>query len=175
MFKLLKFLGIAIVIISSVVFLTLSFAPDIEGYVMDNSEIIDSTITPARDLSGQWSGTAQFQEDVEGAECYFAGNFELTLQQQNDQIQGYFIFTETSFRQVKKPSNSPIPPIGCSGPVDDITQNRLIGTVSSSSLNFEEFSGSFTTDLLTLTPKTCIVQFGEECEIVSGSVKLNRI
>lgn len=134
------------------------------------SKELTTTLTPARDLTGTWSGTAKFQENVPGAECLFEGTFALTLQQQQNNVRGNFVFTETAFEQTNLPTDSPIPPIGCSGPVDGTTRDQVTGTISSSALTLQrqqtkQFSGSFTTDQLALTIHECLVQFGDECTV----------
>ena len=131
---------------------------------------LTTTITPARDVTGRWTGSASFQENVEGAECLFQGTFVLNLQQQGNSVQGNFVFTETAFHETKVPTTSLIPQIGCSGPVDKTTRGSVQGTVSSSAIDLsigaeKVFAGSFTTDLMKLTLTACLVQNDQECTV----------
>lgn len=146
---------------------------------MTSQPELATTITPARDVTGSWTGSTSFQENVEGAECFFQGTFILSLQQQGNSVSGQFVFTETAFQETKIPTTSPIPPIGCSGPVDKTTRGSVQGTVSSSAIDLsigaeKIFTGSFTTDLMKLKLATCLVQRDQKCTVddTKGTVTL---
>lgn len=120
-------------------------------------------LSPARDLTGDWSGTASFREDVEGAQCLFTGVFYLRLQQEGNDVGGDFSFTETSVRQTRLPTDSGVPAVGCSHPDSGVTSGQVYGSVSSSAIYLgvggrPQFSGSFTTDLMSLRLEKCLVQ-----------------
>ncbi|NYZ78471.1 hypothetical protein H0N96_03655 [Candidatus Micrarchaeota archaeon] len=127
------------------------------------SEQPSNHLSPARDLTGRWTGSASFQENVEGAECLFGGDFILTLQQDGNSVYGDFEFTETSLKQTRVQTESSIPSIGCYHPVEGVTSGQFSGSVSSSAVELNvggrrQFSGSFTTDLMSLKLETCLVQ-----------------
>ena len=137
------------------------------------SQEYSSELSSARDITGRWSGSASFQENVPGADCLFKGTFELDLQQQENNVEGQFRFTETGFEQKRQQSSNPIPPIGCSSPIDKVTTGQVEGTISSSGLTLNEngeklFSGSFTSDILSLSLTNCLVQ-DEECSLAANT------
>jgi len=136
------------------------------GVVPDNT---NSTISPARDLSGAWKGTASFQENVEGAQCTTTGTFTLNLQQEGNDVNGDFVLSHISINQKRLPGNYEVPPIGCSGPVNNELGGQVDGTVSSSSITlnsggYRQFSGSFTTDIMSLKLEKCLVN-DEPCTV----------
>jgi len=141
------------------------------GVVPDNE--LNTTISPAKDLTGTWKGTASFQENVEGAQCNITGNFRLVLQQNGNNLQGDFVFSHISINSKKLPGNYVVPPIGCSGPVGNTLSGQVDGTVSSSSLKLnmggsKQFSGSFTGDIMSLKLERCLVN-DEPCTLSNGA------
>ena len=157
--------------------LTLAFAVLLSGccgYLFypspnENSTNLNTTISPARDLTGTWVGPASFQENVEGAQCTITGTFTMTLQQDGNNVNGDFVLSAISIHQKSLPSDSPVPPIGCSGPVDKELPGHVGGTVSSSAITLNmggqrQFSGSFTSDIMSLKLERCLVN-DEPCTL----------
>lgn len=145
----------------------------ISGCAGQAGQELGGGLTPAGDLTGKWSGTASFQENVEGAECLFGGTFVLTLNQQGNSVSGGFVFTQTSLEQTRVSTGSLIPPIGCAGPAGGITRGAVSGTVSGSAIELSSgrgklFSGSFTSDLMELRLDRCLVQ-EEGCTLADSA------
>lgn len=133
----------------------------------------NSTISPAGDLTGTWRGTASFREDVEGAQCTTTGSFTLNLQQDGNDLAGDYVFSGISISQKRIAGNYDVPPVGCAGPADNELSGQVSGTASSSSLTLDsgglrQFSGSFTSDIMSLSLTRCLVN-DEPCTVASGS------
>jgi len=108
---------------------------------------IDSTISTARDISGQWAGIVSFTERV--PQCSYSGNFRLNLQQNGNNAQGGF---DVTVNEVKSGT-------GCLR-VGTNLGFLVGGTVSSSAINLkiantDNLDGSFTTDQMTLRWGQC--------------------
>ena len=153
-----------VLLILIVVFLTVitPFEPQ-QNTEQSPSEQPSNQLNPARDLTGRWVSSTSFQENVEGAECLFSGVFILTLQQNGNSVYGDFEFTETSLKQTRVQTESSIPSVGCYHPVAGVTSGQFSGSVSSSAVELNvggrrQFSGSFTTDLMSLKLVKCLVQ-----------------
>ncbi len=126
-------------------------------------EKITSTITPARDLTGKWSGSFKTREDTTDVECLYTGTMLLTLQQRGNALTGTFRLDDIDVQTKNKETDSTIPPIPCGVPVyPTYIEAPVTGQVSSSAIEIyggglTQWSGSFTTDLMTLYFKQCVV------------------
>lgn len=156
------------------ILLTFAFAVLLTGCcgVIPENNTLNTTITPAKDLSGTWSGPASFQETVDGARCTITGTFTLNLQQNGNDVSGDFDLSRISIHQQTLPSSSSVPGF-CAGPVNNELPGSVTGTVSSSSISLDQsgqpqFSGSFTTDIMSLTLKKCLVN-DEPCTVSNGA------
>jgi hypothetical protein len=106
-----------------------------------------TTLTPARDVTGQWSGAPVFTDRAN--ECKYDGTMTLTLQQNGDVVTGYFDLTVTSSE-----GNPSCVMIGSS------FRYLVEGTISSTQITLviadtDRLLGSFTTDLMTLRWEQC--------------------
>ena len=129
----------------------------------DNSNTL---LTPARDVTGKWTGTPVFSDRAN--ECVYEGTMELTLQQHGNNVSGYYDLTVT-----KTQGNPSCVTVGS-------TFRFLVeGTVSSSQLHLliaetDRLNGSFTTDLMTLRWEQCTVcESGPAIKLI-GMVSLLR-
>ena len=124
------------------------------GQQQDNEKKeLTSTITPARDLTGRWSGSAIYQDNALNPNCKYEGSFVFNFQQNGNNIQGNYALTIT------KPTQLLDTGLPCS-PKGTYPLTTLAGTVSSSRIDFTDpsgniFSGTFTTDLMTLNFESC--------------------
>ena len=105
-----------------------------------------STITPARDLTGQWNGIVSFTE--RSPKCSYQGDMILNLRQQGDNINGNFNIVVT------KAEGNDCVRIGSQ------FGYLVSGTVSSSAISLlvadtDVLLGSFTTDIMTLRWESC--------------------
>lgn len=112
-----------------------------------------STISPARDLTGTWAGSAIYQDNAVNPNCKYEGGFVFNFQQQGNNIQGTYSLTITKSNQLLDTG------LPCSPP-GQYPAAAIIGTVSSSRIDFTDtsndiFSGTFTTDLMTLNFESC--------------------
>jgi len=106
-----------------------------------------TSLTPARDLTGTWTGTPVFTD--RGNECAYEGTMELNLQQNQNHLAGSFNLTVT-----KTTGDPPCVRVGSS------FHYLVDGTVSSSQIHLiiadtDYLNGSFTTDLMTLRWQQC--------------------
>jgi hypothetical protein len=133
------------------------------------------TPEPARDLTGTWSGPSSFQENVEGAQCTIRGTFTFHFQQTDNAVVGDYVFNIASISQKRLPSNSDVPPVGCSGPVDNQLSGQVTGTVSSSAVTLDniegqrQFLGSYITDSMGLKLTRCLVN-DEPCTLSNSNM-----
>lgn len=154
---------------------------------------ITSTISPARDLTGKWVGSASFIEDniYGGAAsgevlCSWSGTFTFDLIQNGNNIRGYynkgtattwssFLFKISDHTQTIKSQTGEVPPAGCYVPEGNVLDSGIdSGTVSSSSIQMSTggrptFSGSFTSDHMSLSLTNCLLQAGDSCTVVDGA------
>ena len=103
-----------------------------------------SGLTPARDNTGDWSGTWQINvEDY----CTFSGTININFQQNNNAITGNYNYKVTNIQNLN-------PDLGIDCKLDPFS-GYTTGTVSSSSitLSFDSWTmkGSFTSDLMSLS------------------------
>lgn len=111
------------------------------------------TITPARDISGIWTGTTSFESNEARPSCIYKGTIILDLKQMGNVLTGtYEINSPSGVTTTAGKSRG----IECrSGRLGAFVQ----GKVSSSRIDFTGitivFSGSFTTDLMTLNFESC--------------------
>ncbi|HII38399.1 TPA: hypothetical protein HA318_00140 [Candidatus Micrarchaeota archaeon] len=148
---------------------------------------LDATINPARDLTGKWTGTASFEEDniftrAAAGEvlCSWAGTFTLNLVQNGNDITGYlnkgssatwsdYSLQVTSHSQTVLSAPGEVPPAGCPVIQGGIMDGGLdSGTISSTAILLnahgrQVFSGSFTTDQLTLSINQCLFHSSNTC------------
>ena len=107
----------------------------------------DTNLSPARDVTGTWSGIPVFTDRAN--DCRYDGTMEMTLQQEDSHVSGYFDLTVT-----KTDGDSSCVDIGS-------TFRYLVeGTISSSHIELlvadtDTLNGSFTTDLMTLRWEQC--------------------
>ncbi|MDE1812623.1 MAG: hypothetical protein KGI19_00990 [Thaumarchaeota archaeon] len=126
----------------------LTVTPDVPTDIKDilppaENQQITSTITPARDLSGHWSGSFSMKDTTSDG-CSFSGSWEATMTQNENDLTGTLVITS---------ANSPDYPANdyCTWSAPDFPFD---GTVSSSSFNISAggnlfaATGSFTTDLI---------------------------
>jgi len=158
----------------------------------DQQERLATTISPARDLTSSWAGALpgsfSIKEETADNFCLYTGTVELEMQQQGSQVAGQMkienIKVETTQKQESQMDEYGllVPPVPCGVPVaPPYISLDVVGTVSSSAISLEGyytgFSGSFTTDLMTLYPEKCVTNAGSDCSVVRGSdsvVKLTR-
>jgi len=161
--------------------------------VQPNLPKLNSTISPARDLTGKWAGTASFVEDniftgVSSGEvlCTWTGTFSLNLYQKGNEIIGYYnkgsasLWSEYTFK-IKDTKQSilsqtgTVPPAGCVMPMNGLLNSGIdSGVVSSSSIKLNTggklvFSGSFTSDIMSLELVNCLLPSGDSCTIKDSS------
>ena len=104
-----------------------------------------STLSPARDVTGTWTGPASLK-DTGGPECSYQGPTVLNLTQYEGDVEGVLSIDPLSV--ANQPTSQP-----CDMP--SFIQGPVYGTVSSSSISLRDdygdtFTGSFTTDTMTL-------------------------
>lgn len=111
----------------------------------NNAQTLGTTITPARDLSGTWSGSFSMKDTTSDG-CSFSGTWEATLTQNNNDLSGSISIIQAS---------SPDYPANDFCTLAPGTFNFGGGTVSSSSFQFDSSDfggfhakGYFTTDLI---------------------------
>ena len=153
---------------------------------------LDATISPARDLTGKWVGSAAFTEDniYAGAAsgevlCAWSGTFTLDLVQRGNDVIGYlnkgtaavwssFDFKITGHTQTIRSQTGSVPPAGCWVPQNSVWSAGIDeGTISSSSIRLSTggiptFSGSFTSDQMSLSLVNCLLKAGDSCTVVDG-------
>ncbi len=154
---------------------------------------LSTTISPARGVSGTWIGSASFtedniftQEDSGEVLCSFSGTFTLDLVQNGNTIIGYlnkgssatwssYLFQISEHSSSLLSSTGLVPVIGCWYPEGGVWDEGLdSGTVSSSSIQLSThgrptFSGSFTSDHMSLSLVNCLMQAGQSCTVVDGA------
>lgn len=126
-----------------------------------------STLSPARDLSGTWAGTATFTNNCANAACLYGGSVTLTLTQIGNAIAGVVSLDLDEVQTL-------IEGQGCrtlqgSGPI-------INGTVSSSRFTFTDSGGNswslnFTTDLIQGTVSNSAAGCGG---LQSNNIRLSR-
>ena len=150
---------------------------------------LTTAISPARDLTGDWAGTLSrsfsINEETEDVFCLYTGTAKLTLQQQGNGVTGSMRIDEITVKDTQKQAPTdeyglPAVIIPCGVPVSpSYLDIDLEGTVSSSTIDlqgfFTRFSGSFTTDLMTLYPKQCVFSSGSGCSVVAGSDSIMKL
>jgi len=141
---------------------------EFEERIQQKEPELTSTITPARDLSGEWVGLFESQENTPDVDCLYTSTFELRLQQNGNSLEGRMIFTDIDVEQDYK-SSIPIP---CGVPIDRSSSDPITGTVSSSALNIfrggtKVMSGSFTTDNMMLVVDRCVMQPYGKCTVAN--------
>ena len=113
---------------------------------------LNTTISPARDLTGSWSGLVVFQDNAANPNCKYEGKFDLTLQQSENTVQGAYLITVTKSEKLLKTSL----PCLQTGPLQ---QTTVTGTLSAGLIKlidgFNNFNGSFTTDQIFLEFLSC--------------------
>ncbi len=113
---------------------------------------LNTTITPARDLTGSWSGSTAYQDNAANPNCKYEGKFDLNLQQQGNALQGVYQLTITKATKLLTTS-LPCSQLGAYPP------QQITGTVSTSIVQFTEgyatFIGVFTTDMINLNFESC--------------------
>jgi len=142
---------------------------EFEELLKEEEPELTSTITPARDLSGNWIGLFESQENTPDVDCLYTSSFELQVQQKGNNLQGRMIFTNIDVEQNYK-SSIPIP---CGVPIDRSSSDPITGTVSSSALSIlrggtKVMSGSFTTDNMMLVVDRCVMQPYGKCIVANG-------
>ena len=131
--------------------LAFSTAPDDNGGQNNGGQKkpIDSTISGARDLGGQWVGhTVAFTDRIQ--DCGYLGDVTLNLAQNGNNLNGNIILT---VRSVTQGNN-------CLRVGTQFPAFFVAGTVSASAINLkvantDDLKGSFTTDLMTLRWEKC--------------------
>ena len=111
---------------------------------------IDSTLSPARDVSGAWS-TLEVAFTDRILDCSYRGDMTLNLQQNGNNVVGGYTVTVTEAE-----GNNCVR-------IGSQFQYAVAGTVSSSAIDMkiagtDDLKGSFTTDTMTLRQEKC-----EEC------------
>ena len=141
---------------------------EFEERIQQEEPELTSTITPARDLSGEWVGSFSSQENTPDVDCLYTSAFGLILQQNGNNLEGRMIFDGIEVEQNYK-SSVPIP---CGVPIDRSSSDPITGTVSSSSLSIyrggkKVMSGSFTTDNMMLVVDRCVMQPYSKCTVAN--------
>ncbi|MEK6825942.1 MAG: hypothetical protein AABY00_04100 [Nanoarchaeota archaeon] len=112
---------------------------------------LDTTLSPARDLTGVWQGPARWTNNVNNPACRYEGTFTVKFNQQGNALAGDYTSDITKSEQLL--SSVPCSPRGRQGTVP------LSGTISASSFKFTvatiDFSGTFTSDLMQGTLVSC--------------------
>lgn len=142
---------------------------EFEERIQQRDPELTSTITPARDLSGDWVGIFSSQENTPDVDCLYTGTFELQLQQSGNNLEGRMVFTNIDVEQDYK-SSIPIP---CGVPIGRSSSDPITGTVSSSAFSISRggkkvMSGSFTTDNMMLVVDRCVMQPYSKCTVANG-------
>lgn len=113
---------------------------------------LTTTITAARDLTGTWTGTAEWSDNVGNPACSYFGDITFNFQQNDNTLAGTW---QANINDVVQHLDVPC---AAQGPTP---VNNLQGTVSSSSVYFTSgdpelvFDGTFTTDLLDGSFESC--------------------
>ncbi len=115
------------------------------------NKALDKVISPARDLTGVWEGTATWKNNVRNPACSYEATINFNFAQKNNQLDGTWYTTITKVNQLLQSV-----PCGSTGRNPEAT---LQGTVSSSTAKFSsgpiDFSATFTTDLMEGTFESC--------------------
>ena len=113
---------------------------------------LTTKISPAADLTGIWSGTALFKDNVGNPQCSYEGNFNLNIRQNGNNIQGTYQMTITKANKLLNSGFSCVS-------LGQFPATVITGTLSSSRIeftdNFATFTGSFTSDLMNLDFESC--------------------
>ncbi len=134
------------IIILAVLLLTMT---EFSGCTNQNND--GTNLTPARDVTGNWTGSPVFTDRA--YECAYEGTMKLRLEQQDSNVTGYFDLTVVST------DGSP----ACVQ-IGSTFRYLVEGTISSSRIDLlvagtDALVGSFTTDLMTLRWEQC-----QECD-----------
>ena len=125
---------------------------------------LTTKITPAKDVTGRWSGNAFFKDNVANPQCSYEGVFNLDLQQNGNNLVGTYQMT------IKKSTQLLDTGLPCVQP-GQFPMAQITGSVSTSRIeftdNFADFTGSFTSDLMSLDFESCPNQ---ECADGSAGV-----
>jgi hypothetical protein len=107
---------------------------------------LDTTITPARDLTGAWRGGVNMIDFSDEPLCQWAGSITLNLVQNGNNIQGNANVNFDAPVALKPTARCGLAPIQI---------NNVVGSVSASAIRLEGggavFTGSFTSDLMSGT------------------------
>ncbi len=129
-------------------------------------EDLTTTISPARDLTGTWQTSAEWQNNVANPACSYEGDIVFNFQQTNNQLAGNWQATITNINQLIAAV-----PCGALGPQQLMA---LQGTVSSSSFQFTsgtiEFNSTYTTDLIKGTFESCSDQICNDGSRAVGAI-----
>ena len=135
---------------------------------------LTTKISPATDLTGRWIGKALVKDNADNPNCEYEWELDLNLTQQGNNIQGTYAIT------IKKATHLLSIPLPCL-PLGQYPDKPITGSVSSSSIgftdNFTQFSGSFTSDLMTLNFESCPNQQCADGSVgvgIKGTAKLVR-
>ncbi len=111
-----------------------------------------SGLDPARDITGTWEGTgpngAFFSDNVANPNCAYEADVRIVFVQDGQDLTGSFTLT------VRKSTKLLMTNVPCLS-VGTVNSEALFGTVTGSGVAFEtfntrvQFTGSFTTDILT--------------------------
>lgn len=114
-------------------------------------EKLTTTLSPARDLTGEWEGGAVWTNNVINPACSYEGTFYLSINQDGNNIDGTFISTIIKTNQLIEDVPCSLPGTRSSFPLE--------GTLSSSTFEFTVtniiFLGTFTSDLMKGTLESC--------------------
>ena len=110
-----------------------------------------SQLSPARDLTGIWEGSAQWQNNVKNPACSYEGIIRFDLEVDEGQLTGNWQTTITK-------SNQLLETVPCSLPGEN-PPAQLSGGISSSEVKFSsgtiDFEAMFTLDLFKGTFESC--------------------
>lgn len=154
-------------------------APPQQAAVPPARQRLTTTITPARDLTGQWTGSFTFTNNCPNPACRYQGrlvppSLALNLVQNGNQVAGAITVDFNQFA-VEELVGMPCPTFREAGGVQ---QTQLVGgTVSSSRFTFQDVGGN-TWDLMLITDllKGTVSNNNPGCMgIQSSDVSLSRV
>ncbi|MBI2650669.1 hypothetical protein HYX04_05165 [Candidatus Woesearchaeota archaeon] len=118
---------------------------------VSENKVLDTAISPARDLTGVWEGTATWKNNVLNPACSYEGAINFNFAQKNNELEGTWHTTITKINHILKDI-----PCGSEGRNPEAI---LKGTISSSTAKFSsgpiDFSATFTTDLMEGAFESC--------------------
>ncbi|MFC1698116.1 hypothetical protein ACFL1H_07275 [Nanoarchaeota archaeon] len=136
---------------------------------------LESSLRAAYDVTGTWSGSASWTDNVANPNCRYMGYVELSLTHYDDgTVDGYGTFYISSSQKLLQTSS---PCVGSGSQYLSVW-----GTVSSTQIGLEsnvnvDFFGSYTSNLMSFEFQSCPNQYCKDGSIgpgIKGTTKLTR-